>query len=316
MVSISAYYTQFLELLQMKRRIKRLLKHQQQKVHIKVHNGRFHILGMNAWYTYLREPYHLLLTISWSSFLIVISIIYIASNVVFALLYMLGGDCIATARQGYFLDFFFFSVQTLATIGYGAMYPKTVYANSVVTLEAMVGMVGVAVLTGLSFARFSKPTARVMFSRVAVITPHEGVPTLIFRTANQRRNQILEAQMSVYLMRDDVTLEGQYIRRIYDLKMLRHRSPSFSLSWSGMHPINESSPLYGITAESLIESNSIIIASLSGIDETVAQVVHARHTYTPYDIFWNSNFVDIIHKTPDGHRYIDYKSFHDVVPID
>ncbi|MBO3457829.1 ion channel [Aetokthonos hydrillicola Thurmond2011] len=297
-------------------RLKRFLKNRQQRIHIKVDNGHFHISGMNAWYSYLRDPYHLLLTISWTSFLIFISIFYIAHNVVFALLYMLGGDSIANARPGSFLDDFFFSVQTLATIGYGALYPKTVYANIIVTIEAMTGTIGVAVLTGLAFARFSKPTARVMFSSVAVITPHEGVPTLIFRTANQRRNQIIEAQMSVYLMRDDVTLEGEYIRRIYDLKMLRHRSPSFSLSWSGMHPITESSPLYGITQESLIQTNTLIIVSLSGIDETVAQVVHARYTYTPYDILWNNNFVDIIHTTPDGNRYIDYKCFHNVVPLD
>ncbi len=125
----------------------------------------------------------------------------LTTNALFALAYLAGEDCIANARPGSFLDAFFFSVQTLASIGYGAMFPKTTYANVVVTIEAMMGLVGIAVLTGLAFARFSRPTARVIFSRVAVIAPHNDVPTLMFRAANKRRNQILEAQLRVYLMR-------------------------------------------------------------------------------------------------------------------
>ena len=271
---------------------------------------------MNAWYSYFREPYHLLLTIPWLGFLALIDVLYVATNALFALAYLAGGDCIENARPGSFLDLFFFSVQTLASIGYGAMYPKTTYANIIVTIEAMVGLVGIAVMTGLAFARFSRPTARVMFSRVAVIIPYEGVPTLIFRTANQRRNQILEAQMRVYLMRDEVTAEEQFIRRIYDLQLLRNQSPSFTLTWVAMHAIDESSPLYGMTADSLIQTNTTIVVSLSGIDETVAQVVHARHDYAAHEILWNNRFVDIIHRTSEGHRYIDYNCFHEVVPLD
>lgn len=297
-------------------RLKRKGKNQRHRIHIKIENGHFHIEGVNAWHFFWRDPYHLLLTIPWTVFLIIIAAFYVANNVVFAWLYMAGGDCIANAKTGSFLDAFFFSVQTLATIGYGAMYPKTVYANTIVTIEAMVGMVGVAVLTGLSFARFSKPTARVVFSRVAVITPYDGVPSLIFRTANKRRNMIIEAQMQVYLMRDEVTIEGQFIRRIHELQLVRHRSPSFTLTWAAMHPINESSPLYGVTAESLVQTHTILVVSLSGIDETVAQVVHARHTYAAQDILWNNRFVDIFYQTPEGHRYIDYKNFHDVVPLE
>ncbi len=286
------------------------------KVHIKVQDGRFHIMGMNAWYSYWREPYHLLLTIPWFGFLGLIASSYIATNALFALAYLAGGDCIQNAKHGSFLDAFFFSVQTLASIGYGAMYPKTIYANTIVTIEAMAGLVGIAVMTGLAFARFSRPSARVVFSSVATIAPYEGVPTLIFRTANKRRNQILEAQMRVYLMRDEVTLEGQFIRRIYDLQLLRSQSPSFTLTWVAMHSIDEFSPLYGMTAESLVQTNSTIVISLSGIDESVSQVVHARHDYTADEILWNNRFVDIIHRTPEGHRYIDYNHFHDVLPLD
>ncbi|MBD2294809.1 ATP-sensitive inward rectifier potassium channel 10 [Anabaena sphaerica FACHB-251] len=304
----------------MKFRLKRLLNKQRKRiiprVHIKINNGQFEVMGMGAWHSYWRDPYHLLLTIPWIGFLILICIFYVAINTIFALAYLLGGDCIANAQPGSFLDAFFFSVQTLASIGYGAMYPKTTYANVIVTIEAIIGLMGIALMTGLGFARFARPTARVMFSNVAVITEHEGMPTLMFRTANQRRNMILEAQMRVYLMRDEVTAEGESMRRIYDLPLIRYQTPNFSLSWSVMHTIDESSPLYGMTPELLIKTHSSLIVSLSGIDETVSQVVHARHSYIAKDILWNSRFVDIIHHTPDGHRYFDYNHFHDVLPLE
>ncbi|MEA5616978.1 ion channel [Cronbergia sp. UHCC 0137] len=286
------------------------------RTHIKIRNGRFEIMGMGTWHSYLRDPYHLLLTIPWTGFLILICVFYIAINTVFALAYILGGDCIANAQPGSFLDAFFFSVQTLASIGYGAMYPKTTYANIIVTIEAMIGVMGIALMTGLAFARFSRPTARVIFSKVAVITLHDGVPTLMFRTANQRRNMILEAQMRVYLMRDEITAEGQALRRIYDLQLLRKQTPNFSLSWTVMHAIDEFSPLYQITPELLFKTHSLLIVSLSGIDETVSQVVHARHSYPAHEILWNHRFVDIMHHTPDGHRYVDYSQFHNVLILD
>jgi len=286
------------------------------KIKILIQDGRFQVVGMGAWYSYWRDPYHLVLTIPWTGFLCLITLTYLGTNALFAIAYLLGGDCIANATPGSFLDAFFFSVQTLASIGYGAMYPKTVYANSIVTIEAMVGLVGMSVLTGLAFARFSKPTARVVFSRVAVITPYEGRPVLMFRTSNKRRNQILEAQMRVYLMRDELTSEGQHIRRIHDLTLLRNHTPGFNLSWTVIHPIEESSPLYGYTSEALVQMNTSIVISLSGVDETVTQVVHARHTYAAQDIFWNHRFVDIIHFTQDGHRYIDYNQFHEVTSLE
>jgi inward rectifier potassium channel len=304
----------------MKLIFKTLARKQRQRsqpiIHMKFRNGNFEIMGLGVWHSYWRDPYHLLLTIPWTGFVLLICIFYIAINALFALAYLLGGDCIANARPGSFVDAFFFSVQTLASIGYGAMYPKTSYANLIVTIEAIIGVMGIAVMTGLAFARFSRPTARVLFSRVAVIVPHEGVPTLMFRTANQRRNLILEAQMRVYLMRDEITAEGQFMRRISDLKLVRQQTPGFALSWSVMHVIDESSPLYGMTPESLIQTNSLLMISLTGIDETVAQVVHARHSYSANEILWNSRFVDILHHAGDGHRYIDYNHFHDVLPLE
>lgn len=288
-------------------------QHQAPVVQIRIRAGRFQIQGLGAWYGYWRDPYHLLLTIPWPGFLSFITLLYGTLNALFALAYLAVPDSIANARSGSFWDAFFFSVQTLASIGYGAMYPKTAYANAIVTIEAITGLVGIALLTGLAFARFSRPTARVLFSQVAVITPYEGVPTLMFRTANQRRNQILEAQLRVYLMRDEITQEGHAMRRFYDLRLLRHRTPSFTLSWTAMHPIDESSPLYGATDESLRQAKATLVASLSGMDQTVAQIIHARHTYTMEEICWNSRFVDIFHETEEGFRTLDYRQFHRVI---
>lgn len=284
------------------------------RVRIVRRDGQLKIVGLGAWHTYWRDPYHLLLTIPWPLFLALVALGYVVANALFALAYLAGGDGIENARPGNFLDAFFFSVQTMASIGYGAMYPRTAYANALVVVEALVGLMGLAMGTGLAFARFSQPTARVMFSHVAVIAPCNGVPTLMFRTANERRNQILEAQIRVRLRRDEVTTEGQFMYRIYDLKLVRSQNPMFSLSWTVMHQIDEHSPLYGATKETLAEAKTAIVVTLSGFDETVSNTVHARHTYETDEILWNMRFVDILLMMPDGHRYTDYSRFHDVTP--
>lgn len=280
-----------------------------------VSTGRYEVVRKGLSHSHWRDPYHLLLTVSWSKFLALTVASYVATNTLFALLYLAGGDSIKNARPGSFLDAFFFSVQTMATIGYGAMYPQTNYANLLVSLEALVGLLGVAMATGLMFARFSRPTARVIFSRVAVIAPHNGLPCLMLRVANERRNQILEAQMGLSLLRDEITMEGHYIRRFYDLKLVRSQTRIFALSWIVMHVIDENSPLYGETPESLAEANADIMATLMGIDETVSQTVHARRYYLTDDILWNMRFVDIFVKKPDGRRLLDFTRFHEIEPV-
>jgi len=266
---------------------------------------------------YWRDPYHLLLTLEWFPFLAVIAVGYILANALFAILYLAGGDCIENARPGSFADAFFFSVQTMASIGYGAMYPRTDYANVLVTVEALAGLTGLSMATGLMFARFSRPTARVLFSRVAVVAPYNGVPTLMFRAANERRNQILEAQMGVSLVRNEITAEGYFMRRFYDLKLVRSQTLIFALTWTVMHQIDESSPLHGVTLESLDETEAEIVVTLTGLDETVSQTIHARHSYIiGSEILWGKSFVDILLRGQDGRRVIDYSRFHDVLPVD
>ncbi|PSB18527.1 ATP-sensitive inward rectifier potassium channel 10 [filamentous cyanobacterium Phorm 46] len=262
------------------------------------------------------DLYHRLLTLSWPQFFLLICLSYVLTNSLFALAYLAGGDCIANARPGSFKDAFYFSVQTMATIGYGAMYPRTDYANTIVAIEAFFGLWGVAMVTGLAFSRFSRPTARVIFSRVAVIAPFNGVPTLMYRTGNQRFNQILEAQQRATLIRDEVTSEGEFMRRFYDLQLMRSQSPIFALSWTVMHEIDDSSPLYQLTAKDLIECQAEIVITLTGIDETVSQTIHARHSFVASEIIWNMRFVDIIFRSPDGGRVVDYTRFHEVKPVE
>jgi len=279
--------------------------------HIVNQDGKFEVTGLN-WRKLWRDPYHLMLTIPWSGFFLLITLGYLVLNLLFALAYLAGGDCIANARPDSVLDRFFFSVQTLASIGYGVMYPKTVYANTMVTLESIVGLTGIAVMTGLSFARFSRPTARILFSKVAVITRHNDIPTLMFRAANERTNLILEATMHCYLFRDEITREGKSMRRIYDLKLVRSQTPNFMLTWTVMHQIDETSPLSGMTAADFKRTNTTLTIILSGIDETVSQMVYARHVYIPKHILTEKQFVDVIFHTENGNRYIDYSLFHDV----
>lgn len=285
------------------------------KVRILKQDGRLNIEGQNKWYSYWRDPYHLLLTMPWSWFLGLVSLGYVVSTALYALAYMIGGDGIANARAGNFFDAFFFSIQTMASIGYGAMYPKSDYANTLVAIESLVGLMVLAMGTGLAFARFSRPTARVVFSRVAVIAPFDGVPTLMFRVANKRRNQILEAQLRLSLVRDEINAEGQFIRRFYELKLVRSQNPIFILTWLAMHPIDENSPLYEATPEILATAETMLIVTLTGIDETVSQTIHDRHSYIAPEILWNHRFVDIICRKPDGQRFVDYSHFHNVEPL-
>ncbi|NJM72467.1 MAG: ATP-sensitive inward rectifier potassium channel 10 [Scytonema sp. RU_4_4] len=278
-------------------------------------DGGFNVVRIGASNYRWRDPYHLLLTLCWYKTLALIGFGYILANALFALAYLAGGDGIENARPGHFFDAFFFSVQTMASIGYGAMYPKTVYTNILVTIESLLGLMGLAMATGLMFARFSLPKARVMFSRIAVITPHNDIPTLMLRVANERQNWILEAQVRVTLVRSEISKEGEVMRRFYDVSLLRSHSPLFALSWTIMHPINESSPLYGVSPEEMLEDDMEVLVTLTGLDETVSQTIHARHSYVGEEILWNMRFVNILSKTPEGKRSIDYSRFHDVIPI-
>ncbi len=278
-------------------------------------DGRFHVEGFGLWYTYWRDPYHLMLTVPWWGFACIVSGTYVLINVFFALLYLCGGDCLTGARPGSFEDAFFFSVHTLGSIGYGVIAPKTTYANIIVTVEAITSLLAIAVVTGLAFARFSKPKARIVFSQYAVIAHHNGIPTLMLRMANERRNLILETEVRVYLLRNERTTEGEFIYRVHNLKLIRDRTPTLSLSWTIYSPITPNSPLYGLTAEDLITHNTQLIVSMSGLDETVAYTVTARHAYGAGQILFDHRLVDVMRQGEMGDRFFDRTHFHSVEPL-
>ena len=274
------------------------------------------VLAIGLRRNWLRDLYHHALRVPWWAFTLAGVAIFFGANAIFALLYLLQPGGIAHARPGSFADALFFSVQTMATIGYGEMWPQTLYVNLLVMVEALFGLTLLALATGLLFARFSLPRARVAFSRVAVVMPRAGVPTLVFRLANERRNRILEARVTATLVRDERTSESELMRRFYDLRLLRARTPIFAMSFSVMHPIDEESPLYGATPASLLAEDAEIVVTVSGIDETMSQPIHARGSYLPDEIRWGHRFADVIGWTEDGRRAIDYRRFHDTEPVE
>jgi inward rectifier potassium channel len=261
------------------------------------------------------DLYHRLLAAKWRWLLITVFAVYLGMNAVFAALYLLGGDCLENARPGSVTDAFFFSVQTMATIGYGKMVPRTPYANVVVSVEALFGLVSTAMATGLMFAKFARPSARVMFSDKALMVTRDGVDSLIFRMANARGNQIVEASLHVTLLRAETTVEGERLRRFHDLALVRASNPVFVLSWTAVHPISRTSPLHDATPERLAEWDAAVIVSMVGMDETSGQAVHARHSYAAADVVWGRRFVDIIEAMPDGRRRIHFERFNETEAV-
>lgn len=262
----------------------------------------------------LTDAYHFLLTSSWTALYALMLCAYVGVNLLFATLYWLDGG-VENARPGSFLDAYFFSVQTMATIGYGKMTPVTTFSNFLVSFEALFGLVAFALATGLMFAKFSQPRARVLFSEHAVVTVRDGVSSLMVRLANERSTGLVEATLRLALVRDEKTIEGEALRRIHTLGLTRASTAVFAFSWTAVHPIDATSPLLGETAESLAAQNADLVASLVGVEEATGQTVHARHSWSAHKVRFDHRFVDILSWLPDGRRSIDYRRFHDVEPV-
>ena len=260
-----------------------------------------------------RDVYYLFLRISWWWAIAWIVGIYLALNAVFAAVYLaLGG--VVNVRPHSFWDAFCFSVQTMGTIGYGSMYPTSVGANVVMVTESVVSLLVTALATGLVFAKFSRSSARVAFSRHAGIGPMDGVPTLMIRVGNERGNAILEATIRVALMRTEHLKEGTVFYRMVDLKLTRDRSPAMSRSWTVMHPIDAASPLHGVTPESAAKDEVEILANVVGTDDTSLQPVHARRTYVDKEILWGARHADVLSEDKEGRLTLDVREFHNVTP--
>ena len=272
-----------------------------------------HREGLGFWRSL--HAYQLLLTMSASQFIAVMAGSFVLINILFALGFL---ACGPQGLQGDshtgtgFWRAFFFSIQTFTTIGYGNVVPAGFSANSLATFEALVSLLTVALLAGVIFARFSRPTAKIIYSQNALIAPYRGITAFQFRIINARRNEIIEMQAKVLFSRFEVTERG-HIRQYYPLALEREKVTFFPLTWTVVHPIDESSPLHSMTHQDLLESKAEFLILLNGVDETFAQVVYSRSSYVAHDVIWNARFANVFSRPSDGRPVmVDLERFHEV----
>jgi inward rectifier potassium channel len=274
--------------------------------HIRVRYGQYEFVKLNVQKFDLRDTYHLILTLSWPAFAGFIFAVYLLVNLVFAALYLLKAHAIAEMAPGSFSDAFFFSVETLATVGYGHMYPDTFYGHMVAMLEIIVGMFGLAVITGLIFVRFSRPTARIQFSKVMIIAPFDGVPNLMIRVANLRHQAMVEPEFRMILLRNVMTAEGDEVRRFRSLKLEFDHLIAFPAVMTVRHRVDEESPLFGMTPEDFQQQDILIMASIVGVDTVIVAPVQSFGNYHHKEIQWNRRFVEIYDQGSEGEWTVDY----------
>lgn len=262
------------------------------------------------------DLYHQLLVASWTRIMAGLTGAFLGINALFAVLYVLGGDSISGAAPGSFSDAFAFSVQTFATIGYGVFAPNSAWAHALVAAESLAGILFNALATGLVFARFARPTARVMFAKNPIILKSDGVPTLQLRVANARGNQIVDATASLSLSRMERSVEGTTMRRFHTLTLVRSTTPMFAMTWTVFHRIDAASPLFGATPQSLEQDQALLVLLVSGTDETMVHTVQARSAWTSDLLRWDHQYVDVLQPHPSGGITVRYDLFHDTVEVD
>jgi inward rectifier potassium channel len=261
------------------------------------------------------DLYYRSLTVYWPVFFGSAAAVFVVLNAVFGFLYSLGHEPIANAAENGPLAYFYFSIETLATVGYGDMHPRTNYGHLIATVEIFTGMSFLAVMTGLIFARFSRPRARFVFANHAVITRNEGRQTLMIRMANARHNTVSRANARLWIVRFERTEEGDQLGRLrfYELQLDHSEHPMFVLSWVVGHVLDKDSPLHGLTESDLAESDALLVLNVSGVDDSSAQQLYARHVYSWRDIRWQHRYRDITSVSPQGRFLLDYTKFHDLV---
>ncbi|MCP1248438.1 ion channel [Gluconobacter oxydans] len=286
------------------------------RAHVLEENGRSDIIRTGLDAGVFGDLYHTLMTMSWFAFFWASMGLYLVINVAFALMYYVIPHSVSGVPHGDFLDDVFFSVQTISTVGYGTMAPVGRLTNTIVSFEVLAGMMLNALATGLFFARFSRPRARVLFSHVAVVSYDDVIPTLTIRLANQRRTLILSANIEMTLTRLMPDERGRLVRRFDRLTLVQSHMPIFRISLNATHLIDDHSPLYGLTAETLIGQNAEIIITMDGTDEISSQTVFARHAYEIGQVKHGYRFSDMIENRPDGRMEVDFRRFHTTEPGD
>jgi len=256
---------------------------------------------------------HRCMTASWPAFIGGAAIVFIAFNAVFASLYWMGDQPVSNVPRNDYLDYLYFSIETLSTAGYGDMHPQTHYGHFIATIELFTGIFSMSVMTGLVFARFSRPRARLLFANYPVISNHEGQPTLMIRFANERHNIIGNATARLWLLRNVVSAEGQFSRRFFELALVRNEHPALALTWTLYHVIDSTSPLHELNADDLKAANISLVVVVTGYDITAAQTIHARMSYNHADIRFGHRYADILETFGDGRIRIDYAKFHETL---
>jgi inward rectifier potassium channel len=254
---------------------------------------------------------HRCMTASWPAFISGAVLVFMVFNAVFAVFYWIGNQPISNVPGGAYIDYLYFSIETLSTAGYGDMHPQTHYGHFIAAVELFTGIFSMSLMTGLIFARFSRPNARLLFADNPVISHHEGKRTLMIRFVNERHNIISNATAKLWLLKNVVSMEGQPLRRFYELPLVRNEHPALALSWTLYHVLDEESPLYGLDADDLDASDVTLVVVVSGYDVVAAQTVHARKSYDHSDIRFGHRYADIIGTTDDGRIKIDYGRFHE-----
>jgi inward rectifier potassium channel len=275
--------------------------------------GREVIVAEGMHLSFWADISHRCMTASWPSFIGGAALVFVAFNAVFAFFYWIGNQPIANVPRGAYIDYLYFSIETLSTAGYGDMHPDTHYGHFIATVELFTGIFSMSLMTGLIFARFSRPNARLLFADHPVISNNEGKPTLMIRLANERHNIIGNAAARVWLLRNEVSLEGRSFRRFYELPLVRSEHPALALSWTLYHVLDEASPLYGLDANDFEAASVTLSVVVSGYDVVAAQTVHARATYMHSDILFGHRYADILSIAKDGRLKIDYGRFHETL---
>jgi inward rectifier potassium channel len=264
-------------------------------------------LSLNFW----ADLSHRCMTASWPAFIGGAAMVFTAFNAIFAVFYWIGDQPISNVPSSSYIDYLYFSIETLSTAGYGDMHPQTHYGHFIATVELFTGIFSMSLMTGLIFARFARPNARILFAEHPVISIHDGKQTLMIRFANERHNVIGNATARLWFLRDFESMEGQSLRRFYELPLVRSEHPALALSWTLYHVLDEASPLYGLTANDFDALNVSLVVVVSGYDVVAAQTVHARKSYDYPDIRFGHRYADILDTSEDGRLKIDYGRFHE-----
>ena len=256
---------------------------------------------------------HRCMTASWPAFIGGAVLVFVVFNAIFAAFYWIGDQPIANVAGGAYIDYLYFSIETLSTAGYGDMHPQTHYGHFVAAVELFTGIFSMSLMTGLIFARFSRPNARLLFVAHPVVTNHEGKPTLMLRLANERHNIISNATAKLWLFKNIISMEGETLRRFYELPLTKDQNPGLALSWTLYHVLDENSPLYQTDADDLAASKASFVVVVTGYDVVAAQTVHARKPYDHGDILFGHRYADILDTSDDGRLRVDYGRFHETI---